>query len=241
MKKPVVVLAVLAVALVGAAGSYKLYRRHQARVRDAAARSAEKAAAEKAAAERAAAEAAKAALLVKPVLPVRPPYVLANMEPVDGYILEWVGTGPYDVPGKTGSEIFHVAFPPETPAGKDLFWNSIIRGVGTWDIDLLNAFDLKDNCAGYVRTRVSVPTEMDALLEVGSDDAIKVWLNGVVVHASNFARGIAPRQDIVDVHLKAGWNDVMLKVVNYEAGWAFCCRFRKTDGTAIEGMKVEAQ
>jgi hypothetical protein len=237
--KPIVVLGVLVLGLGAAAGGYKLVRMQKARKAAAEQSAREKADAERAAAAREAE--AKAHPVLKPVLPVRPPYVLANMEPVDGYILEWLGTGPYDEPGKNGAQLFDTVFPPETPAGKDLFWNSIIRGVGTWDIDLLNAFDLKNNCAGYLRNRVSVPVEQDALLEVGSDDAIKVWLNGTLVHASNYARGIAPRQDIVDVHLKAGWNDVMLKVVNYEAGWAFCCRFRKSDGTAIEGLKVEAQ
>ncbi len=237
--KPIVVLAVLVLGLGAAAGGYKLVRWRNARKAAAEQAAREKAERDRAEAERIAFE--KAHPVLKPVLPVRPPYVLANMEPVDGYILEWLGTGPYDEPGKNGAQLFDTVFPPETPAGKDLFWNSIIRGVGTWDIDLLNAFDLKNNCCGYLRNRVSVPVEQDALLEVGSDDAIKVWLNGKMVHASNYARGIAPRQDIVDVHLKAGWNDVMLKVVNYEAGWAFCCRFRKTDGTAIEGLKVEAQ
>ena len=237
--KPIVVLVVLVVGLGAAAGGYKLVRMRNARKAAAEQAAREQADRERAEAARVAAE--KANPVLKPVLPVRPPYVLANMEPVDGYILEWLGTGPYDEPGKNGAQLFDTVFPPETPAGKDLFWNSVIRGVGTWDIDLLNAFDMKNHCAGYLKNRVSVPVEQDALLEVGSDDAIKAWINGKLVHASNYARGIAPRQDIVDVHLKAGWNDVMLKVVNHEAGWAFCCRFRKPDGTAIEGLKVEAQ
>ena len=69
-------------------------------------------------------------------------------------------------------------------------------------------------------------------------------MDGTAAFTRDFVTGerrYGTRQDIVDVHLKAGWNDVMLKVVNHEAGWAFCCRFRKPDGTAIEGLKVEAQ
>jgi hypothetical protein len=237
--KPWHVVVAILLALAAAAAAYKGFRLYRHHRMVAAQAEREKAEADRAAAAKAAAE--KANPVLKPVLPVRPPYVLANMDPLDGYILgEWVGLGPFDEPGKTGAQLFDTVFPPETPAGKDLFWNSIIRGVGTWDIDLLNAFDLRNHCAGYLRTRVWVPVDQDALMECGSDDAIKVWLNGTLVHASNYARGIAPRQDIVDVHLKQGWNDVLLKVINYEAGWAFCFRLRKPDGTALDGMKVEA-
>jgi hypothetical protein len=41
------------------------------------------------------------------------------------------------------------------------------------------------------------------------------------------------------VKLAKGWNDLMLKVVDQQGGWVFCCRIRKPDGTAMEGLRVE--
>ncbi len=33
----------------------------------------------------------------------------------------------------------------------------------------------------------------------------------------------------------------MLKVIDNSGGWAFCCRVRNPDGTALDGLKVEAK
>jgi hypothetical protein len=78
-------------------------------------------------------------------------------------------------------------------------------------------------------------------MECGSDDGIKVWLNGVVVHANNVERSSAPRQDLVKVALKQGWNDLLLKVTNAGDGWACACRFRQPDGSALNDLKIEAK
>jgi len=78
-------------------------------------------------------------------------------------------------------------------------------------------------------------------LELGSDDAIKVWLNGRQVHEMYQHRGLTARQDRVDADLKQGFNDLMLKVVDHEGGWQFCCRIRKPDGSAIENVKIQGE
>lgn len=41
--------------------------------------------------------------------------------------------------------------------------------------------------------------------------------------------------------LQQGWNDLRLKVVNHSGPWSFCARLRNPDGSAIEGLKSEAQ
>ena len=90
-----------------------------------------------------------------------------------------------------------------------------------------------------MRTRVWSPADREARLELGSDDAIKAWLNGKLVHANYTNRGLAPRQDVAPVKLKEGWNDLVLKVVNHAGPWAFCARLRSADGSAIEELKVQ--
>lgn len=52
---------------------------------------------------------------------------------------------------------------------------------------------------------------------------------------------VAPRQDIAKVKLQSGRNDLMLKVVDHQGGWAFCCRLRTPTGTALADLKVEAK
>jgi hypothetical protein len=97
-----------------------------------------------------------------------------------------------------------------------------------------------ENSAAYLRTKVWSDKEQKAQLEIGSDDGIKVWLNGQVVHANNATRGVNPGEDKVEVILKQGWNQLLLKVTQGGGEWAVCARLRKTDGSKLEGLKVQA-
>ncbi len=166
--------------------------------------------------------------------------IINEMEQYEGYILAWVASGPYTEKGKQGSDIFKTVFDPEKP-GANVKWKQLTQGVGSWDVNLESTFGGKDHVAAYVRTRIWSPTDQDARLELGSDDSIKVWMNGNVIHENNTNRGMSPRQDLVNARLRKGWNDLLLKVIDNSGGWAFCCRVRKPDGSALDGLKIEAK
>ena len=51
-----------------------------------------------------------------------------------------------------------------------------------------------------------------ASLEIYTDDGVKVWLNGKVVHSDNNSHGIPEEPETVAVTLKDGTNHLMLKV-----------------------------
>jgi hypothetical protein len=142
---------------------------------------------------------------------------------------------------KGSREIFDMAFPPEEPDAKDVAWKPLAAGIGDWGISLDAAFGSVDHCAVYVRTRVWVPVAQDARLELGSDDAVKAWLNGKQIHAHYLNGSMAPRQDVVEVQLQQGWNDLLLEIIEHEGGWGFCCRVRQRDGRALPELKVEAK
>ena len=61
----------------------------------------------------------------------------------------------------------------------------------------------------------------DAELRCGSDDGIRIWLNGKLVHDHEVRRGFNPDSDKVPIHLKAGRNCILVKIDNYRAGWGF--------------------
>jgi HEAT repeat protein len=165
--------------------------------------------------------------------------IINEMDQYEGYILVWLAAGPYSEKGKQGSDIFDMAFPPEK-SDAQVEWKRITQGIGSWDINLESTFGDKDHVGAYMKTRVWSPADQDVRLELGSDDAIKVWLNGKVIHANNANRGMSPRQDLVNARLNKGWNDLLLKVTDNSGGWAFCCRIRKPDGSALDGLKIEA-
>ena len=57
-------------------------------------------------------------------------------------------------------------------------------------------------------------------MRVGSDDAIKVWLNGEVVHNNPVNRGASDFQDVFQVDLVVGDNLLMVKVSERGGGWS---------------------
>ncbi len=184
----------------------------------------------------------KQVLAIAPEPPIRQraQEVLNEAEALDGHILDWVGAGPYSEKDKEWRALFDVVFPPEQP-NAEVKWVKLTKGLGTWDVNLGDALGGGDNVVGYVRTGVWSAAAREARLELGSDDGIKAWLNGKVVHANNTDRGLTARQDIAKIALREGWNELLLKVTNAGGGWAFSCRIRQRDGSELEGLKFEAK
>jgi hypothetical protein len=98
-----------------------------------------------------------------------------------------------------------------------------------------------EQCVAYARTQIYSAREQPAVLQIGSDDGVKVWLNSELVHANNVSRALKPDADKVKVSLKTGWNRLLLKITQNTQGWAFCVRVRKPDGTRLEDLRVTAQ
>ncbi|WP_394796429.1 DUF1549 and DUF1553 domain-containing protein [Armatimonas sp.] len=71
-----------------------------------------------------------------------------------------------------------------------------------------------DNTAHYLVRTLSVAAATTLPLSFGSDDAIKVWVNGKQVVAKKITRGVLPDQDRVSVALQPGANTLIVKIVN---------------------------
>ncbi len=77
-----------------------------------------------------------------------------------------------------------------------------------------------DDVSSYALIDLESPSAQEnVLLACGSDDSIKIWLNGEVVHKNAVNRGRARYQDKVRVNLKAGTNRVLVKVSEAVDGW----------------------
>jgi HEAT repeat protein len=161
----------------------------------------------------------------------------------EDYITAWQVSGPYTKEGADGSMLFDVAFAPEKPDPSSADWQIMPAGTNQdrpWLMELDRALG-GDNRAAYLRTNVWSDKSRKVLLELGSDDGIKVWLNGQVVHANNATRPADPGQDKVEVTLKQGWNPLLLKVTQGGGEWAVCARIRRLDGSKAEGLNFQAE
>jgi HEAT repeat protein len=168
--------------------------------------------------------------------------VLKEVERHADFITDWLVAGPYMQKGKDGQAVFDVVFLPEQSGAQDVQWKPqpvTENRERYWFLDLNRSVG-GDHRAAYLRTRVWSVETREVLLELGSDDGIKVWLNGAVIHANNVPRGCGPGQDKVKTTLQAGWNTLLLKVCNIGGAWGACARVRAADGGRVEGLKIDA-
>ena len=156
-------------------------------------------------------------------------------------ITAWRVAGPYMKAGLKYDRLFDVRFAPETPAAKGVTWRALPAGT---DPKRPRILDLRkaiggDQRVAYVLTWVHSAAAQPARLELGSDDGVKAWLNGKLVHANNVARAAIPYTDKAPVTLKAGWNPLLLKITQNQIPWEFCARICRPDGKPLTGIRID--
>ena len=169
--------------------------------------------------------------------------LLARAEEYEGFVTDWQVAGPFEQDGKGCLELLEVAFAPEQPDAPGVTWQRQTMPTDRpefWYVDLNACANMAgSNRVAYLRTVIDSPRAQDVQLELGSDDALKVWLNGELIHTFAGVRGCERGQDKVPAQLKKGRNELLLKVVNGGGGWAACARLRQPDGSHVEGLKID--
>ena len=84
-------------------------------------------------------------------------------------------------------------------------------GLGSGDIN---------NHVAYGSVALDSPRAQNTTMLVGSDDAVKVWLNGELVHNNPIDRGAGDFQDQFPVTLKEGINILLVAVYERGGGWS---------------------
>ena len=105
--------------------------------------------------------------------------------------------------------------------GNNLNTMANATGLGSGDID---------NHVAYGSLALDSPRAQNTTMLVGSDDAVKVWLNGELVHNNAINRGASDFQDQFPVTLKEGINILLVSV--YEGGGSWSGFFGFETGTA---------
>jgi hypothetical protein len=90
-----------------------------------------------------------------------------------------------------------------------------------------------------LKTQITSERDRGAQLEIGSDDGVKVWLNGKIVHVNNAIRPCTLYEDKVKVTLNRGIKRLLLKVTQGGGEWSACCCLRAPDGAPLDGVTVE--
>ena len=167
---------------------------------------------------------------------------LGNDEPLKARLGRWFSMGPFQ--STSFDKAFEHPFPPEREfdapiASKDSLKN--LKGNQTdkekgssknhtgeltwreqsgWKDGEIQSFP-GQNCATYVSRVIKAETKGTMLLSLGSNDAIKVWVNRKLVWSNLIQRATAPGQDMVLIDLEKGDNRLLMKIVNGSGGHGF--------------------
>jgi len=117
--------------------------------------------------------------------------------------------------------------PPEGAKWQENRFASV-QGDGRVALDAF--YSGADHVAAYAVAWLKCPAAVkDAKLYVGSDDYLKIWINGKRVHTYKTERraGEADQDCVTGIALKQGYNRVVVKCVDVILGWNFY--FRLTD------------
>lgn len=164
---------------------------------------------------------------------------------------EWSYAAPFDHPG--GLSALELAHAPEEElasmvldgggpelealmaggqGGVDLRWKRFKKSPapGGWFetgvISFLHELDVPavNNACAYLYRSVRCSDDVDLATTMGSDDSMRLWLNGELIHEFREGRGVNIEQDEVVLPLKAGVNHLLIKVVQDGGGWGFGAR-----------------
>lgn len=158
------------------------------------------------------------------------------------FVREWLLLGPFAHSGNPAYQGHHIDFlgevsarPSSGESAGGRVWTRHRSGADLIDLDAF--FGRVDDATAYAHVYVRSPAARRALLSVGSDDAVKVWLGGRLVLDHYVGRAAAPDQDQVEVSLAAGWNPLLVKVTEGKGAWGSYLRLSTPEGRALPDLE----
>ena len=110
-------------------------------------------------------------------------------------------------------------------------------------INLIEEIGRLDDVTAYAFRQIESDKDQYVELGLGSDDSVKVWINGQVVHQSDQeGRGVMIDQDQFTVKLNSGTNTCLIKVSQGMGDWGFVIRpvdsFPLSEGIMLSGRLI---
>jgi len=170
----------------------------------------------------------------------------------EGYICTWLVLAPIPLkPGQEGAGALdeepvkgEANLKPEAGDkldvdGKDLTWKECPAKDQILDFNGLLG-KRTENSVGYAVAYITADADVaDVTLKLGSDDQVKVYLNGKPIHSNDEGRPFEKDEDsVLGLSLRRGLNVLVVKLINEEEDWAVSARFVDKDGKPVAGLKA---
>jgi CubicO group peptidase (beta-lactamase class C family) len=195
------------------------------------------------------------------VLPARPENTLQNHD----FVRDWIVVGPFPNEPADGSssgnherkgfetdflvgiggesiavltENQKITFTNQEGTVQNIFAKFVTaREDGILDFEkLIGRADYK---VAYAFCYIQSDIEQEATFLLGSDDGIKVWINGQLVHTNDIGRGITFADDHFTSNLKKGSNRILVKITQLVRGWGFVLEALTVAGAKTYDEKIQ--
>ncbi|HLY11408.1 MAG TPA: hypothetical protein VKW04_19045 [Planctomycetota bacterium] len=98
-------------------------------------------------------------------------------------------------------------------------------------------FTSKDNVSAYALIHVKAPSATEGRLYLSHDDGGRAWLNGSRIHENNKTGAVKADEFNVPLKLEEGWNRLLFKVTNSNAGFGLLLRITDANKAPIPGLE----
>jgi|GEM_PF-5735377 len=148
------------------------------------------------------------------------PLLYASAEVIDRsdapYFRDWLALGPFDNTDDSGLEedfIGEETIQPEEGMESGGFTWETLESSGDF-IDLKSHFSTGEDRVAYLHTYVHSPGTRAARIWTGSNDGLRIWLNGNLVRDTHVHRKERADAEATTVLFQKGWNRLLIKVEN---------------------------
>ncbi len=160
---------------------------------------------------------------------------------VDGILRHWLIIGPF--PDTDNNALEAETIPEEknlqpehnTRVG-DFSWRSFYAGEAAGIIDFYAIMSSSINLVAYANVYLKVDADVDAVAVYGSDDGIRIWLNGEMIESIRVRRPLIVGENKHTIKLVKGWNRLLVKVDQGMGSWAFAMKLQTPDGKPLPGL-----
>ncbi len=105
--------------------------------------------------------------------------------------------------------------------GQPVAWRPSAPVDAQGTIDLGRLYGRDDKLAAFGYSEIRSPSARSALMLIGSDDTLTVWLNGKTVYDFRSSRSHGPATDRVEVNLVEAVNRIVVKCGNINGDWKY--------------------
>jgi alpha-galactosidase len=134
----------------------------------------------------------------------------------------WYAIGPFKA---SGASAFSEAFEPEREIDLSKSYSGMKwQKKSDWSDGKVIDLGKESKSATYMLRIITVPNDTILPASLGSDDGIKIWVNGAEIFSNDVSRGCEPDQEKIDLVLRKGENRFLMKVNNGDGAYAFYFR-----------------